>query len=116
MKKLLFIARKSNSPYAVEHLLSFTENTGRETNDVNVILVNVPHYSLIRKALDQVVDKIESHEFMVDEESREDVRSMLFSLRINRPEVPSNALVQFVAKEANFPWLRPHFCIYVNGE
>ena len=116
MKKLLFIARKSDSPYAVEHLLSFTETTEKGTNDVNVILVNVPHYRLIRKALDQVVDKMESHEFMADEESHKNIHDMLFSLRVNQPEVPSNALVQFVAKEANFPWLRPHFCIYVNGE
>lgn len=116
MKKILFIARQSDSPYALEHVLDFTENTGSEPNSVCVIKVNVPHYSLIFGALQQIAEKLNSGEFLASAETLAFVQEAINSLENSRTSTPCRELVDFVAAQTYNLWLRPSFCIYADGE
>lgn len=116
MKKILFIARRDQSPYAVEQLLVFTEETAREVNEIRVIKVNVPHYSQIYGGLLQVAEKIDSGEFEASAEARQFIQTAIKALDNNCTSAPRRELVEFVAKKTLNPWLRPSFCIYADGE
>lgn len=116
MKKILFIARQSDGPYALEHVLDFTENTGSELNSVCVIKVNVPHYSMIYGGLLQIAEKLNSGEFSASAETLAFVQKAIDALENRRTSTPRRELVDFVAAQTYNLWLRPSFCIYADGE
>lgn len=116
MKYFILIARRTKSPYAVEQIYSFIEDPGKARNNVSVIKVNVPHYSLIYPALLQIEQKIKSGKFSATEESRKFVHFAISALNGNRLETPSRELISFIAKETNNKWLTPSRCLCIKGE
>lgn len=113
MDKILLIGRlDSSNPYALREVLS-VQSHGDET--ITVVVVNVPHHSLIYPALLQMEERISSGEFTSDAVSTNFVRHLINMLDNNVKYDPPQELIAFVAKQLSYPWLRPYFCIYTDA-
>ena len=73
-KNYLFIARKSESPFAIETKLTFNDGSNIDTD---VIIVNVEHGRQIAAGVQYIKHKINTKELVVDGETEMFIKKLI---------------------------------------
>ena len=73
-KNYLIIARKSESPFAIETTLTFNDGSNFDTD---VVIVNVEHGRQIAAGVQYIKHKINTKELTVDEETERFIKKLI---------------------------------------
>lgn len=108
-KNYLIIARKSESPFAIETKLTFNDGSD---NDTDVVIVNVEHGRQIAAGVQYIKHKINTKELTVDEETERFIKKLInLTCNKERRKTIENAVLKALTPYLGFE-VKQEQCIF----